>query len=112
MVMNPMGRIRKTKSPTKQTEEKINNECNKDFLGPGGQPKGKWRKNLEKCHRKQNKGQQQISWANYNISPTWISLKQGHLRQGSPTTLPCGVRSCEVAIIWPEIRNQINKKKD
>ena len=41
MVMNPMGRIRKTKSPTKQTEEKINNECNKDFLGPGGQPKGK-----------------------------------------------------------------------
>ena len=34
-------------------------------------------------------------WSNYNISPTQISL----------TTPPFGVRSCEVAIIWPGILN-------
>ena len=38
-------------------------------------------------------------WPNYNISPTWISWNKGI----SLTKPPFGVRSCEVAIIWPDI---------
>ena len=36
-------------------------------------------------------------WPNYNISPTWVSLKW----EISLTKPPFGVR-CEVAIIWPD----------
>ena len=38
-------------------------------------------------------------WPNYTISPTWFPWNTGI----SVTKPPFGVRSCEVAIIWPDI---------